>query len=178
MEWNLADIIKSCKKQDAQAQLVLFHHYKKQLLGLCIRYVNNREVAEEVLMDAFVIIFKTIKSQKGASFESWMKSIVVHKAIDYFRKHKNDPAFEEIEYVLDKKVEQHQSEQLELDELVKLLQCLPVGYRMVFNLFTIEGFHHHEIAEKLGISVNTSKSQLHKAKLKLQEILQKGGYHG
>lgn len=177
MEWNLADIVKSCKKQNAKAQLALFHHYKKQFLGLCFRYVNRQEVAEEILMDAFTIIFKTIKSQNGGSFESWMKSIVVHKAIDYYRKHKNDPVFDEIDYVMDKKVEEYQFEQLELNELVKLIQCLPAGYRMVFNLYSIEGFHHNEIAKKLGISVNTSKSQLHKAKLKLQKILMKGGYH-
>jgi len=129
-------------------------------------------------MDAFIVIFKTIKTHSGSSLESWMKSIVVHKAIDYFRKHKNDPAFDEIEYVLDKKVELQAAENLEVEELAQMLYSLPAGYRMVFNLYSIEGYQHKEIADKLGISVNTSKSQLHKAKHKLQEILQRGGYHG
>jgi len=84
-------------------------------------------------MDAFIVIFKTIKTHSGSSLESWMKSIVVHKAIDYFRKHKNDPAFDEIEYVLDKKVELQAAENLEVEELAQMLYSLPAGYRMVLT---------------------------------------------
>ncbi len=83
-----------------------------------------------------------------------------------------------MEYVLDKKAELQSAHNLEAAELIKMLQHLPMGYRMVFNMYAIEGFQHQEIAEKLGISENTSKSQLRKAKAKLREILEKGGYHG
>jgi RNA polymerase sigma-70 factor (ECF subfamily) len=178
MEWNQAKIIEACRKKDKKAQKALFHRYKKQLLGLCLRYVNSREAAEEVLMDSFIIVFKKIDTCQVASFEPWLKSIVVHKAIDYFRAHKNDPVFDEIEYVLDKKTGTQPAQNLEADELMKMLRHLPVGYRMVFNLYAIEGFKHQEIAEKLDISENTSKSQFRKAKARLQELLEKGGYHG
>lgn len=178
MEWNEAEIIKACKNQDQQAQMALFHRYRKQFHGLCRRYVNNMEVAEEVLMDAFVVIFKTIKSHTGKSFESWMRSIVIHKAIDYYRKHKNDPVFYEIETALIKRPGSTQNNNVETDDLLKMLHTLPPGYRMVFNLHSIEGYRHKEIAERLGVSINTSKTQLFKAKQKLQAMLEKGGYHG
>jgi len=177
MEWNQAKIIEACRKKDKKAQKALFHRYKKQLLGLCMRYVNSREIAEEVLMDAFITVFKKIHTCNIETFEPWLKSIVVHKAIDYYRSHKNDPVFDEIEYVIDKKIETQSAQNLEANELIKMLQHLPIGYRMVFNMYAIEGFQHKEIAKKLNISENTSKSQYRKAKAKLQEILQKGGYH-
>jgi len=178
MEWNQAKIIEACRKKDKKAQKALFHHYKKQLLGLCLRYVNSREIAEEVLMDSFIAVFRKIHTCNTDTFEPWLKSIVVHKAIDYYRRHQNDPVFDEMEYVLDKKAETQPAQNLEADELVRMLQHLPAGYRMVFNLYALEGFQHKEIAKQLGISENTSKSQYRKAKARLQEILEKGGYHG
>ena len=178
MEWNEAEIIKACERQDQQAQIALFHRYRKQFHGLCRRYVNSEEVAEEVLMDAFMVIFKTIKKLKGKSLTNWMRSIVVHKSIDYYRKHKNDPVFLEIDTALTKKPSRMQNNQAEVNDLLKMLHALPPGYRMVFNLHSIEGFQHKEIAKQLGISVNTSKTQLHKARIKLQAMLEKGGYHG
>jgi len=178
MEWNQAKIIEACRKKDKKAQKALFHHYKKQLLGLCLRYVNSREIAEEVLMDSFIAVFRKIHTCNTDTFEPWLKSIVVHKAIDYYRRHQNDPVFDEMEYVLDKKTETQPAQNLEADELVRMLQHLPAGYRMVFNLYALEGFQHKEIAKQLGISENTSKSQYRKAKARLQEILEKGGYHG
>jgi RNA polymerase sigma-70 factor (ECF subfamily) len=178
MEWDQKAIIKACIRQDEQAQMALFQRYRGQFFGLCMRYVNNHQVAEEVMMDAFLDIFKNIKKYKEKSFEAWMKSIVVHKAIDYFRKHKNDPVFSESEFLLEKQSAQTPVSKVETDDLLQLLHCLPAGYKMVFNLHVIEGYQHHEIAKKLGISKNTSKTQLHKAKQKLQELLEKGGYHG
>lgn len=178
MEWNQAEIIEACKKQDEQAQMALFHRYRRQFHGLVLRYVNHREVAEEVLMDAFIIIFSKIKAYKDQSFESWMKSIVVHKSIDYYRKHKNDPVFSNIECEESLQISQNGSSKIETEDLLKMLHFLPAGYRMVFNLHAIEGFQHKEIAKQLGISVNTSKTQLHKAKQKLQLLLEKGGYNG
>ncbi len=178
MEWNQSEIIEACKKQDEQAQMALFHRYRRQFHGLVLRYVNHKEVAEEVLMDAFIIIFSRIKVYKDQSFESWMKSIVVHKSIDYYRKHKNDPIFTDIDSEESLGSTNNGTSKIETEDLLKMLHFLPAGYRMVFNLHTIEGYQHKEIAKQLGISVNTSKTQLHKAKLKLQGILEKGGYNG
>ncbi|NOR87020.1 MAG: sigma-70 family RNA polymerase sigma factor [Bacteroidales bacterium] len=178
MEWDQKEIIKACIRQDEQAQMALFQRYRGQFFGLSMRYVNNSQMAEEVMMDAFLDIFKSIKKFKKDNFESWMKTIVVHKAIDYFRKHKNDPVFIESEFLLEKQISQTPITKVETDDLFQLLHCLPAGYKMVFNLHVIEGYQHHEIAKKLGISKNTSKTQLRKAKQKLQELLEKGGYHG
>lgn len=178
MGWDQKAIIKACIKQNEQAQMALFQRYKGQFFALCMRYVNNRLVAEEVMMDAFLDIFKNIKKYKDKSFESWMKSIVVHKAIDYFRKHRNDPVFAESEYLMENQSAQSPAKELETQDLLKLIHYLPAGYKMVFNLHVIDGYQHHEIAEKLGISKNTSKTQLHKAKQKLRSVLEKGGYNG
>jgi RNA polymerase sigma-70 factor (ECF subfamily) len=178
MEWDQKEMIKACIRQDESAQMALFQKYRGAFFGLCMRYVNNREVAEEVMMDAFIDIFKNIKKYKDKSFESWMKTIVVHKAIDYFRKHKNDPVFSESEYELERQSSQTPYTNVETEDLFKILHTLPAGYKMVFNLHVIEGYQHHEIAKKLGISKNTSKTQLLKARQRLQELLEKGGYHG
>lgn len=178
MEWNQEDMIKACKEQDKQAQMAMFRRYHKKLLGVCLRYLYNKEIAEEVLMDSFIVIFKKIDKYTDGSFEAWLKTIVIHKSIDYYRSHKNDPVFAEIEkneWRTIKKTPQHG---LEAQDLMRMLDYLPHGYRLVFNLYAIEGFKHKEIADKLGISVNTSKTQYHKARLRLQEILKKGGYHG
>lgn len=176
MEWNLSDIIIACKQQDKQAQMALFRLYYEKFLGICLRYLYKKEIAEEVLMDSFMTIFQKIDQYETDSFEGWMKTIVIHKAIDYYRKHKKDPILTEIDAKSDRVSFQKPNEQLEADDLMKLLDQLPLGYRMVFNMYAIEGYQHKEIAEKLRISVNTSKTQYLKARKKLQEMIKEGGY--
>jgi len=178
MEWNEQSIIKACQKQSKEAQKCLLDKYKNKFLGICLRYIDNQEAAEEILMDSFMTIFQKIKDYKDKSFEGWMKTIVIHKAIDYYRKHKNDPIVSNIESEEWRAPQKHQNNSLATQDLLNMLATLPTGYKMVFNLFAIEGYSHKEIAEQLGVSVNTSKTQYHKAKLKLQELLKKGGYHG
>jgi RNA polymerase sigma factor (sigma-70 family) len=178
MEWDQAKIIEACIKKDKRAQKALFHHYKRQLMGLCLRYTNTREMAEEILMDSFVAIFKNIHTCNTETFESWMKSIVVHKAVDYYRSHINDLSTDDLESLEGQIKTQKNPNTLEEEELLTILQQLPAGYRLVFNLYAIEGYRHKEIAEKLKISENTSKSQYRKAKARLQHLLEEGGYHG
>jgi RNA polymerase sigma-70 factor (ECF subfamily) len=178
MEWNLSDIISACKKQDKQAQMALFRYYHEKFYGICLRYLHKEEVAEEVLMDAFMKIFQKIDLYKDGSFEGWMKTIVIHQSIDYYRKHKSDPFFAEVDYELKKTPSNKTSESMEAEELMQMLNHLPAGYRMVFNMYAIEGYQHKEIAEKLGISISTSKTQYLKARKKLQEMLKEGGYDG
>ena len=178
MEWNQENVIIACKKQDKQAQMAVFSRYHEKFLGICIRYLYNKEIAEEVVMDAFMLIFQKIDKYNKDSFEGWMKTIVIHKAIDYYRSHKNDPKFSDYETSEWKTAAKSPQHHLEAQDLIKMLDFLPQGYRMVFNMYAIEGYKHHEIAEKMGISVSTSKTQYLKARLRLQEILKKGGYHG
>ncbi len=178
MEWNEQRIINACQKQNKEAQKALLQKYRRKFLGICMRYVEDREAAEEILMDAFMAIFQKIKSYKDNTFEAWMKAIVVHKAIDYFRKHKNDPIPTDIEKEQWRVPKRHQNNNLETQDLLFMLATLPKGYRIVFNLFAIEGYSHKEIAKKLNISESTSKTQFFMARKKLQELLLKGGYHG
>ncbi len=91
MEWNLLGITSACKKQDKQAQMALFRYYHEKFYGICLRNLYIEEVAEVVLMDSFMKIFQKIDLYKEGSFEGWMKTIVIHQSIDYYRKHKNDP---------------------------------------------------------------------------------------
>ena len=178
MEWNLLDIISACKKQDQQAQMALFRYYHEKFYGICLRYLYNTEIAEEVVMDAFMKIFQKIDQYRDGSFEGWMKTIVIHQSIDYYRKHKNDPFFSEIDYELKKTPAPKASQLMEAQELMQMLSMLPTGYRMVFNMYAIEGYQHKEIAKKLGITESTSKTQYLKARKKLQQLLEEGGYHG
>jgi len=129
-------------------------------------------------MDSFMRIFQKIDQYQAGSFEGWMKTIVIHKSIDYYRKHKKDPIFSDLEKESYKYPEKSTGHHLEAEELLQMLSRLPHGYRMVFNLYAIEGYKHQEIADKLNISESTSKSQYHKARMRLQEELLKGGYDG
>jgi RNA polymerase sigma-70 factor (ECF subfamily) len=176
MEWNLPDIITACKKQDKHAQMALFRLYHEKFLGICMRYLYRKEIAEEVLMDSFMTIFQKIDQYQTDSFEGWMKTIVIHKAIDYYRKHKKDPVLSEIDTQALKISAQKPHQKLEAEDLMKLLEHLPMGYRLVFNMYAIEGYQHKEIATKLDISESTSKTQYLKARKKLQELMKKGGY--
>lgn len=178
MEWNESEIISACKKQDKQAQMALFQKFHEKFLGICMRYLYKKEIAEEVLMDSFMRIFQKIDQYKTGSFEGWMKTIVIHKSIDYYRSHKNDPLFSDFEKESWRMPEKSNSNHLETEELLQMLNALPHGYRVVFNLYAIEGYKHQEIAKKLGVSESTSKTQYHKARMKLQEALKRGGYHG
>ncbi len=176
MDWTLPDIIKACKNQDKQAQFALFRIYHERFLGICIRYLYRKEIAEEVLMDAFMTIFQKIDLYQTDSFEGWMKTIVIHKSIDYYRKHKDDPIFTEINHRSLNQAITKPNHKLHAEELMKYLDQLPLGYRVVFNMFAIEGYQHKEIAEKLGITESTSKTQYAKARKKLQDMLKEGGY--
>lgn len=177
MEWSETDIILACQKQDKQAQMALFHRYKEKLFGICLRYIPDHDAAEEILMDSYITIFEKINSYKEKNFEGWIKTIVINKAIDYYRKHKNDPLISNIEEVEWQTPQNFQGNSLEVQDLLNMLHFLPDGYRMVFNLYAIEGYQHKDIAKKLNVTENTSKTQFHKAKLKLQEMIKKGGYN-
>jgi len=166
------DWIEGCKKQDSRAQELLYSHYSGKMYALCCRYVPSKMEAEDVLVTAFTKLFERIDQYKGeGSFEGWMRRIVVNESLTYLRRNKNMYLETEIEAV-DRNPDYAQLEtHLEADDLLSLVNQLPTGYRMVFNLYAIDGFSHKEIAEQLGISENTSKSQLSRARAVLQKNL-------
>ena len=146
------------------------------MFALCVRYCRNREEAEDVLQNGFITVFKNIGNFRGdGSFEGWIRKIIVNTALMHLRSKKNELSFSDVED-LGKAHPESQfdtASQINANELKKMLERLPEGYRLVFNLFAIEGYSHKEIAEMLGINEGTSKSQLSKARNYLQEMLKK-----
>lgn len=141
-------------------------------MGVCLRYSQNREEAKEIVNDGFLKIFASIRDQReGSSFKAWLRRIMINAAIDFFRR--NEKFYDQCEissFAMEASVPDNHSI-LSEQEILRLVQLLPPAYRMAFNLYAIEGYKHPEIAEKLGITVGTSKSNLAKARNKLKEML-------
>lgn len=168
-------LIKGCTKGNAKYQRLLFEQYASKMLGVCARYFNSIEEAEDALQDGFVKVFSNIKNYKAeGSFEGWIRRIMVNTSLNLHRnnlKHYYHADVAEKESrIADTKLDY---DYLEVEDLLGIIRSLPEGYRLVFNLYEIEGFSHKEIAEQLGISVNTSKSQLLKARRKLKAQIDK-----
>lgn len=169
-----ANIINRCKQQDREAQQALYDRYSPLFFGICVRYMKNRTEAEDVLIEGFYKIFSKINQFKNqGSFEGWMKRIMINEALMAIRKKNNLNLHVEIEKAGLVKTEAVAEMNLNYAELLELIETLPTGYRTIFNLYIIEGYKHREIAQKLEISINTSKSQLILAKKKLQELYKK-----
>ena len=153
------------------AQKSLYDRYAPLLFGVCKRYLKNREDAEDVLLEGFFRIFEKIDTYTGeGSFEGWMRRIMVNQSLMFLRKQHNfqmTVEFSGLELPVHSNVENELSEQ----EILVLLDKLPIGYRTVFNLYVLEGYKHREIAELLGVSINTSKSQLILAKERLRQLM-------
>ena len=163
------EIIEGCKEGVKEAQHKLYIDYSAKFFGICLRYMKDQRDAEEVLTNGFMKIFDNIsKYRQDGSFEGWMKRILVNEALMYIRK--NRQMFVEVDIDESRSVEDFSWTQndLETRELLKLIQSLPSGYRTIFNMYAIEGYSHKEIAEQLGISEATSKSQLSRARAILQ----------
>ncbi len=171
------EIIKGCIKDDALCQKSLFNRYASPLLGVCLRYARNKEDAEDILQDSFIKIFKKIDQFKfEGSFEGWMRRIVVNTALKKYTVSRYLKEFS-VDEVRDPTVPDGNAipafNHLTEKDLLALIHNLPDGYRIIFNLYVIEGFQHDEIANMLGIQPGTSRSQLVKARQMLQrEIIQ------
>jgi len=175
MNKALEEIINGCKKNSLKYQKKLYDLYKDKMFAICVRYAKSIEEAEDVFQEAFVKVFKHIHQfdNKG-SFDGWIRRIFVNTAITNYKLNKKRYYKEEIE-VTDYERESFEFDTAEftMDELLKAIDELPYGYKTVFNLFAIEGYKHKEIAEMLGIDINTSKSQYSRAKKMLREKLTK-----
>ena len=167
------EIIQGCMRKKRRAQKALYDRYHPVLLGICLRYSKSKAEAEDIMLMGFTRIFKKIGTYQGqGSFEGWMKRIMVNLAIDNFRKNQKHYFHEYISEVNTPEIGyDYIPDHFSLQDILKTVQQLPDGYRMVFNMFAIEGYSHKEIAEKLKISESTSKTQLLKARKKLRENL-------
>lgn len=174
------EIIEACKQQNRRAQQLLFDRYSPIMFGVCKRYIKNKEDAEDVLVEAFFKVLTNIHNFKSeGSFEGWIRRIMVNEALMFLRKQHNFNMTLEINPQLDAEADPITAvDELAAQDIVNLLDALPTGYRTVFNLYAVEGYKHREIADLLGISINTSKSQLILAKKRLQELLEEMNYPG
>jgi RNA polymerase sigma factor (sigma-70 family) len=166
------ELVEGCRRKEAAAQKALYDHMAAKMFSICCRYVKDRMEAEDVLVTSFTKVFDRIEQFKGdGSFEGWVRRIVVNESLTYLRKNRSMYLETDLEAADREPDLGTLSGQLEADDLLKLVAELPTGYRIVFNLYAIDGFSHKEIAAKLGINENTSKSQLSRARSFLQERL-------
>lgn len=165
-------LLAGCQKNDRTAQQQLYASYSGKMYALCYRYVKNKMEAEDVLVTAFTKVFDKIDQFKSeGSFEGWIRRIVVNESLTWIRKNRSLYLETDLENADFEPDYNHLSDHLEAEDLLRMIQALPTGYQLVFNLYAIDGYSHKEIAEQLNISENTSKSQLSRARVYLQKLL-------
>jgi RNA polymerase sigma-70 factor (ECF subfamily) len=169
---NESQLIQKAIKQNRDAQNVLFDLHAPKMLSVCRYYIKDLQHAEDVMLNGFFKVFSNLKSYKGAgSFEGWIRKIMVREAISFLRQLKH-VEFTTEEVVFDHEVSNTIKSEIEVAEIQQLIDDLPEGYKMVFVMYAIEGYKHHEISEVLNISEGTSKSQLFKARKMLQQKIE------
>ncbi|MBR9921820.1 MAG: RNA polymerase sigma factor [Bacteroidetes bacterium] len=168
------DFIQACVKRERWAQKLLYEEHYSKMMGVCMRYSNNSEDALDILHEGFIKVFRNIQKYKpGTSLIAWIRTIMVNTAIDYYRKAIRRRT-EDIETAYDLSSSDPDAvSKCTEKEILAAVQELSPAYRAVFNLYVIEGFSHREIAERLHITESTSRSNLVKARNKLQEKLRK-----
>jgi RNA polymerase sigma factor (sigma-70 family) len=179
MHKNISEekLIEECIEGNRYAQKMLFEKYRSLMFAICMRYAKNRAEAEDVMIDGFMKIYSSLSEfKRKGSFEGWLRKIMVNSAINNYRsnlKHYyNSTIDDEKSYEIENKIDDFKTN-YSAEYLIKLIQELPDGYRMVFNLYEIEGYSHKEVAEIMSISISTAKTQLFYAKKSLQKRLAK-----
>jgi len=166
------ELVQGCLKEKRSYQKALFDKYAPKMLSVCKRYARHSMEAEDLLQDAFVRIFDKLGTFRGdGSLEGWIRRIVVHACIRNYRKSSFKKEQFGLESLPEEPVEAEAVDRLGVEELLKMISGLPDGYRMVFNLFAIEGYSHAEVAEMIGCGESTSRSQLAKARKMLQSMV-------
>jgi RNA polymerase sigma-70 factor (ECF subfamily) len=165
------NMIQLAVDQNRQAQQKIYHSYASKMLGVCRQYIKDLHQAEDVMITAFMKVFTNLKNfEHKGSFEGWIRRIMVNECISFIRANKK-VSFLEDEYYKEESFNDIESS-FTVDEIQFLIDALPDGYKMIFNLYAIEGYKHHEIATLLNINEGTSKSQLsHARKLLQNEII-------
>jgi RNA polymerase sigma-70 factor (ECF subfamily) len=166
---NEDKLIKKALKNDREAQHILYTMFSSKMLSVCRYYISDLQHAEDVMLEGFFKVFSNLNSFRSeGSFEGWVRRIMVRESISFLRRQKNvEFSLEEVK--VDYKYSHDLSTELEVNEIQKLIDDLPEGYKMVFVMYAIEGYKHNEISELLSISEGTSKSQLFKARKMLQQ---------
>ncbi len=169
---SLDQLIENCKTENTQAQSELYKLYSNKLFAVCLKYSRNYAEAEDNLQDAFLTIFEKIEQYKHkGSFEGWIKRITVNTVLQRYRNEKvfdiiNEETIEAVEVEVD-------DDSISMDYLLRIIQELPDRYRLVFNLYVLDGYSHKDIAKMLSITVGTSKSNLARARQILKQNIEK-----
>lgn len=174
-KYTIDELIRRCRAGERKAQELLYKQYASKMLGVCGRYATDRMEAEDMLQNGFIKIFQKLADYRGdGSFEGWVRRIMVHSSIEYYRKHHKMMQLVDLEDAGNEtSVNALASVKLEANDLLLLIQQLAPGYRIVFNLYAIEGYSHKEIGEIVGITEGASKSQLSRARSILKEQISK-----
>lgn len=175
------ELIEGCIRENIVFQEKLYRMYCGKMMGVCLRYLTSREEAEDVLQEGFIKVFDKISSfRQDGPLEAWMRRIMVNTAINQLNRNKWQYYTDDIDKVTENENQGHDAitERLNTKDLLSIIEKLPAGYRTVFNMFAIEGYGHKEIAEMLGISESTSKTQYMKARKYIIHLLEQlNPYH-
>lgn len=169
-KFTIDGLLEGCKRGDRKAQESLYKTLASRMMGVCMRYAKDTYEAEDILQMGFVKVFQKVSDfRSDGSFEGWIRRIIVNTAIEVYRKNLRTLNVVDIDEVYDQPQSTYDMSGLEMKDLMKLVQQLSTGYRLVFNMYVIEGYSHKEIADQLGISEGASKSQLSRARAILRE---------
>jgi RNA polymerase sigma factor (sigma-70 family) len=167
------ELVKGCIDKKPIAQQQLYDRFSRKMFGVCLRYTEDRDEAQDILQNGFIKVFENIETFKASgSLEGWIRRIMVNTALNNYRQNKAAKLkvdLDSVDYMLEGSDKVDGA--LDAKELLKVIQTLPAGFRAVFNMFAIEGYSHKEIAEQLNISEGTSKSQYSRARAYLQKML-------
>jgi RNA polymerase sigma factor (sigma-70 family) len=168
----LQDLLKACRKEDRKSQDKLYKRFYGFAMGICLRYSRSRDEAIEILNDGFYKIMTNLdKYTPGLSFKGWLRRIMTNASIDHYRRNEKHYNSVDISYIKTAQLSPEVLDNLSEEVILQAIQELPPSYRMVFNLYCMEGYKHSEIAQKLNISEGTSKSNLNTARTKLKKAL-------
>jgi len=172
---NDKEIIELCLKNDVKAQELFYRHFAGRMFGVCLRYAGNPMEAEDILQEGFIRVFKNLHHFRyEGSLEGWVRRTMANTAINYYKKQLKFQKEIELNETITFATNQDDGlSKLAVEELLKIIHELPVGYRTVFNLYVIDGYTHKEIGTLLGVSENTSKSQFSRARNAIQQELEK-----
>ena len=175
-QWSDQDLVEGIKNDSPAHQVALYNRYSVPMFRILLRYARDRAEAEDMLQDGFIRVYRDMVQFRGeGALGGWIRRIMINTALSHLRKQKDfiQDVGDFLPFENKIRTDDDVVAQLDAAHLMRLLQTLPPGYRAVFNLYAVEGYSHEEIAEKLNISVGTSKSQLFKARDYLKKVLEK-----
>ena len=172
-EYSDEELVRGCVRQERAFQKMLYYKFASKMYGICLSFVGDRELAQDILQDGFIKVFNFLKTfDMNGSLEGWIRKTMVNTSIDYYRKKAKLQQYIVSDSIFqDEEIPEEILDRIQTEEILNKVSELPEGARLIFNLYAVEGYSHKEIAEMLNISIGTSKSQLSRAKSLLKSWL-------